>query len=145
MRNYLAVACLLAIPTGVCLADDDAVKSELKKAEGTWQLVSGVNNGKQIPEDVVKMIRVVIKDGKHSVYFGNESAVKETPFTLDPAKDPKTSTDKLPDGREIKGIYKLDDDTLTSCVAEPGKNCPTEFSSKEGSGWTLRVFKRVKQ
>ena len=53
--------------------------------------------------------------------------------------------------RRMHGLWvldrtsKLDDDTLTSCVAEPGKNCPTEFSSKEGSGWTLRVFKRVKQ
>ena len=145
MAKYWIGAVVVVIFGAASAADEGAVKVELAKLEGTWQLVSGVNNGKQIPEDVVKMIRVVIKDGKHSVYFGNESAVKETPFTLDPAKDPKTSTDKLPDGREIKGIYKLDDDTLTSCVAEPGKNCPTEFSSKEGSGWTLRVFKRVKQ
>jgi uncharacterized protein (TIGR03067 family) len=136
---------MFAFPTGACLADDDAVKSELKKFEGTWQLESATNNGKHTPEEVVKMIRVVIKESKHSVYFGDKPAVKEIPFTLDPTKNPKTSTDKLPDGREIKGIYKLDGDTLTSCVAEPDKDRPTEFSSKEGSNWTLRVFKRVKE
>ena len=29
------------------------------------------------------------------------------------------------------------------CVAEPGKDRPSEFASKPGTGQTLRVFKRV--
>jgi uncharacterized protein (TIGR03067 family) len=79
---------------------------------------------------------VVIKEGKHSVYFGDEVAAKEIPFTVDPSKAPKTTVDTLPDGKEIKGIYKLDGDTLTSCVAEAGKDRPAEFVSKPGSGHT---------
>jgi hypothetical protein len=43
-----------------------------------------------------------------------------------------------------KGIYELNGDTLKSCVASPGKERPTEFSAKAGSGHTLRVFKCVK-
>ena len=66
----------------------------------------------------------------------------DIPFTIDSTKKLKETTDKLPDGTEIKGIYELDGATLKSCVAPPGKDRPTEFSSKGGN--SLRVFKRVK-
>lgn len=69
---------------------------------------------------------------------------KEIPFMIDVSKTPKQTTDKLPDGNEIHGIYKIEGDMLTSCVAEIGKERPKEFASTPGSGHTLRVFRRVK-
>src|SRR5262249_5845325 len=117
---------------------------ELKKLEGTWQLVSAVNDGKDTDAEVTKKIRVVIKDGKHTVYFSDTVVVKEIPFTIDVAANPKTTEDKLPDGKTIKGIYKLDRDKLTSCMAAVGKDRPTEFVSKSGSNHILRVFTRAK-
>jgi uncharacterized protein (TIGR03067 family) len=144
MGRYFIGLVVVAIVTAISAADEDAVRAEIRKIEGTWQLVSAVRDGKETPEDVVKKVRVVIKAGKHSVYFGDEVAAKEIPFTVDPTKNPKTTVDRLPDGKEIKGIYKLDANTLTSCVAEVGKPGPSEFVSKPGSGHTLRVFKRVK-
>ena len=125
-------------------AKSETKKSEMKKLEGTWQLVSSVKDGKPTPEAVVKKIRVVIKEGKHTVYFGDDVVVKEIPFALDPAKSPKTTLNTLPEGKTIRGIYKLEGDKLTSCAAEVGKEGPTEFASKPGSGHTLRVFQRVK-
>jgi uncharacterized protein (TIGR03067 family) len=140
-KPLLSLLILICLTTPILAADAD---DELAKLAGTWQLVSAVRDGKETPEEVVSEIRVVIKEGKHSVYFGNDVVAKEIPFVVDATKEPKETTDTLPDGKTIKGIYMLDGDTLTSCVAEPDKDRPTEFASKPGSGHTLRVFKRVK-
>ena len=123
-------------------AREDAVKKELDRLQGTWQLVSVETEGKAPPEDVIKTIRVVISGSKHTVHVGDQTPAKDIPFAIDPTKKPKETTDTLPDGSTIKGIYELDGDTLKSCVAPPGKDRPTKFEGKGGN--TLRVFKRVK-
>jgi len=43
------------------------------------------------------------------------------------------------------GIYEVKKDSRKVCLAEQGKERPTEFSAKPGSGHTLAVFKRVKK
>jgi uncharacterized protein (TIGR03067 family) len=42
------------------------------------------------------------------------------------------------------GIYELDGDTLRMCLAPPGKKRATKLESREGSGLSLEVWKRVK-
>ena len=41
-----------------------------------------------------------------------------------------------------KGIYAIEGDVLTYCIAGPGQQRPTEFATKKGDGRTLVVLKR---
>jgi uncharacterized protein (TIGR03067 family) len=144
MRMRVVLVAVPALLIGADAPKDAVVQKELAQFQGNWQLVSAETDGKKVPEEQVAKVRVVIEGSKHSVYAGDQRLVHEIPFTIDPTTKPKSVTDTLPDGRTIKGIYELDGDTLRSCVAGPGKDRPKEFTAKEGSGQTLRVFKRVK-
>jgi uncharacterized protein (TIGR03067 family) len=87
------------------------------------------------------VIRVCLGDSSAPI---NDLARK---LTIDAAKKPK-AIDYLPDagqedGKTVMGIYEVKGDELRLCVAEPGKDRPTELSSKKGSGWKLWTLKRL--
>lgn len=142
LRVPIVVAAGLAL--AAASAREDAVKAELEKLQGAWQLVSAETDGKKADPEKLKKVRVVIKGNKHTVYIEDKIVSKQVPFTIDPTKKPKTVDDQLPDGKEIHGIYELDGAILKSCVAGIGKDRPREFAAKPGTGHTLRVFRRVK-
>ncbi len=142
MKHKFRTTIILGVVLSVSITNGEDSKVELAKFNGTWELVSAVSDGKEMPAETVKNIRIVIKDGKHSVYLGQTVLAKEIPFTIDSTRVPKTTIDTLPDGKKIKGIYKLEGETLTSCMAAADQDFPTEFLSKPGSACSLRVFKR---
>jgi uncharacterized protein (TIGR03067 family) len=129
-------------------AQGPAVGDDLARIQGTWQLVYAETDGKNAPAERVREVRVVIKGKSHSVYFGDEQVVHDVAFVLDPSAKPKTTDDTLNEGPEkgkkVHGIYQLDGDTLTSCVAKIDQDRPREFVTTPASGHTLRVFKRVR-
>jgi uncharacterized protein (TIGR03067 family) len=131
---------------GLCMAgtgDDDAVKSELKRHQGTWLATASVFDGQKAPEDVVRSIKRIVTDD-HVVWERNGKRFAGTTVVLDPTTEPKR-IDVIPDGgrnrgERILGIYKLDRDTLTICMAAAGRPRPGEFQGEKGSGWTLQTF-----
>ena len=144
-----AMAVLIgALFLGNAYGDDSAVKKEMAQLEGAWSMVSGEANGQSLPEEYVKDGKRVAKDGVTTITIGGEIFVKAK-FSIDPTKKPKaieyTMTVGPTKGKTHLGIYELDGDTVKFCFAAPGKDRPTEFTAKEGSGWTLSVWKRDKK
>jgi uncharacterized protein (TIGR03067 family) len=129
---------------------DNAAKAELAKFAGEWQAVRIINDGQEgVPEDELKELRLTIKGNKRVLKVGDEVKAEST-FTLDPAKKPKEITITVNSegplkGRKLTGIYELTDDTHTIVLNLKGDDRPTKLESKEGSGYLLQKFKRVKK
>jgi uncharacterized protein (TIGR03067 family) len=147
----LGFALLIAM-TSLAAAGDDkdkAIKEDRKKYEGTWQVVSLEVDGKKTAEEDAKKITVVNeRDGKWAIEVEGKVVARGT-SEIDPTKKPKTVdltvTEGDNKGQTALGIYEFKDDTRKVCLAPAGKERPTEFSSKAGSGHILALLKRVKK
>ena len=122
---------LLAGALAVCVLaageTSDPSKEDLARMQGDWAAESMVRDGQRLPDEDVQ------------AYFRT--------MKLDATKTPK-AIDFTPDGGKappIAGIYALDGDTLTICLAPPGKPRPTKLAAEADSGNTLWVWKREKK
>jgi uncharacterized protein (TIGR03067 family) len=145
--RIINTAVAVLVLAGAATAQDEA-KKEMAKLEGEWSMVSGAASGQELPEDAVKTGKRVARDGETTITIGGQVYLKAK-FSIDPTKKPKaidyTMTEGPTKGKTHLGIYELDGDTVKFCFAAPGKERPTEFTAKEGSGHTLSVWKRDKK
>src|SRR5262249_29705787 len=118
---------------------------EMARLEGEWTMVSGEIEGQPMPEAFRKTARRVAKGDETTVTMGGQLFMKAK-YTVDPVRRPRTidyaMTGGPSRGKTQLGIYELDGNTVKFCFASPGKERPTEFSAKAGSGQTLSVWKR---
>ena len=126
---------------------EGADKTELEKFQGKWVPVSTTIDGKALEEDEIKNRSVVFK-GEEMTLLYKDKERGTCSLKIDPSKSPAqidaTFEDGPRKGETLKGIYKFDGDTLTRCFVGIGKDRPTEFASKPGSGTVLSVHKRAK-
>jgi uncharacterized protein (TIGR03067 family) len=155
MRNvqYLVVAVMTAVATVCCAvraADDRevAVRKDLEKLSGTWQLVSQEKDGKKLPEGEVKRTTFTITGDKYTFNVGGRT-VEEGTFHIDPSQKPK-AIDFRPTKPEAKvqlGIYEMAEaGTIRVCCTHPGtaQTRPSEFSTTKGTGHVMGVGERAK-
>lgn len=138
---------------------DGSDATELKMFQGTWTLVSSEKDGEEKSE--AKNPYALTFTGTHwKVHHGDEVAVEGTLRLVDVASTPR-KLDLLkpkglgPDPTVDYGIYEWKDNTLRYCVRNgpvgseiPGgldisKLRPNEFSTKNGDGRILYVWKRA--
>lgn len=140
---------LLVVIVGLLIAadKDDAAKEDLKRMTGTWTMASGEQDGKQLSKKTLTAARLRIKGEAHTVHVG-EDTMKGT-HKLDPTKKPKTIDVQDTEGpfkdMTLLGIYQFKDDEFSVCFAAPGKERPSEFTTKSGTGHIFHIWKRQKK
>jgi uncharacterized protein (TIGR03067 family) len=130
-------------------AKDEAVKKDRKRYEGTWQVVSLEVDGNKAAEDDARKITVTNEaDGKSAIEVEGKVVARGT-SEIDPTKKPKevdlTVTEGENSGKTALGVYRFGEDARTVCLAQPGKDRPTEFTAPAGSGHVLAVLKRAQK
>jgi uncharacterized protein (TIGR03067 family) len=144
---------LLLLTAGLLVAagdaQEDAIKKDRQALQGTWQLtVYEVDGNKPLPDDQLGIIKAIFDASGKLTVQADGNTVVESVTKIDPAKKPKTIDFTFTEGEQkgemAQGIYELKGDTLRYCRAVPGKDRPTEFASKPGTGHVLAVYKREK-
>lgn len=132
-------------------AKSDSEKKELTdhdKINGRWRVESSHRDGQ------ASQARIGDIDTfeKNKVTMQSKEIAKpiEAEFKLDPAKKPAEIDVVINvDGSGLRwsGIYKLEGDALTICWTQNEKQetRPTDFTSKQGDGRVLFVYKRMKE
>jgi len=126
-------------------ADASGGGGSATEIEGDWAMVSLVQDGKPLDPSMVKWVSRTMHRSRTTVTAGPNTMLNAE-FTCDPAANPKTIDYTLlagaNKGQKQLGIYELDGDVLSICMAAPGKGRPTEYSSSNGDGATYSVWRR---
>jgi uncharacterized protein (TIGR03067 family) len=146
----LPTICAYAITPEPAVSMEGLIRKDYERLTGTFQLASGVIDGKPVPGGIRKETRLVTDMNKFTVSAGGQAGTSGAgTFTIDPTKSPKT-VDSLraigPEkGKTLLGIYEIiDDNHKRACWAPVGRARPTAFISEPGSGHILQLWERIK-
>jgi uncharacterized protein (TIGR03067 family) len=136
MRRTLLLLAAVGLITGA-----GKKKTDQETVQGTWTVSSAYKNGKRLPAELVKRLKITFADNRFTLAVGAER--KEATFTLDPKKKPHAITLYYGDGktRPSRGIYRLRQGRLYLCFAEPGKARPDDFPEDNGK-WQVYYLRR---
>jgi len=121
---------------------------DVRKFQGTWNLISIDSNGEVMPPETLKDRKLIVK-GDGTVFMEGDQVYSRSTQKLD-----ATTTPKQLDIRQIEGPYKgkltkgidtPEGDELTICYVYPGDGRPTDFKAGKDSGRILLKFRREKR
>ncbi len=125
--------------------DEPLTKEQvLAKLQGKWIPVAAKIGGNDFPEEVLKTIQLEISKDKYIVVAGNvedrgrtEIDVTQKVWTMNIIGEEGPSK-----GREIKTIFKFDEEKLVVCYEVGEGERPTEFESPQTSNILLMTYQR---
>jgi uncharacterized protein (TIGR03067 family) len=143
---YPTVLTALALAIGAP-GPKDPPKKDVNPLLGEWVGEKAETGGMPLPVPAGGMTMDFQPDGKLMIKDSGKPP-EEAGYTADSKKDPH-EIDLMPPAAGGKtmtmlGIYKVDGDTLTLCLAATGTR-PTKFESAAGQPTILMTFKRAKK
>ena len=159
--SFLSIACFC----GVVMAGDDSKRSIDVQIQGRWEIVAGVNQGRELPLAAVEGNYVAVKDNLVATFDSQENQRYKATIIIDDSTDPvqvKMTTvvqevvNHITDGAVLAasatkvttesvalGILRIDSPKRwTLCYALPGSERPTSFKSPAGSKVMLFTFEK---
>jgi uncharacterized protein (TIGR03067 family) len=119
----------------------DADTKDADAIQGIWLPTAAELAAEQLPDDIRKTIKLVIKGDHYLLTVGTD--VDKGTVKLNPSTKPKsmdiTGIGGPNNGKTILAIYDLDGDTLRICS---GKSRPTEFKTKADAQLFLVTYRR---
>lgn len=127
----LVVGALLVVALQI-QADD---KADAQKLVGTWTVSQEGKDGKQETAEGVKGKQVRITRDMITCTDRAQKTDMAASYTVDTSTKPwtitLTPTEGEHKGKTLKGIVKLEGETVEICFAEPDQPAPTEFKAGE--------------
>ena len=117
--------------------------------DGEWAMLAHVKDGKPLEDSFVKFCRRVTGGGATTV-FAADRVMMSARFAADGSASPKRIdyfTGKRAAGKPAAGkpaqlgIYAIDGDRLSICMAAAGRPRPADLASGKGDGRVLTVWK----
>ena len=146
MRPFALLLCLIV--ASVTWAADPSPEpdddNDAKKFLGHWEVVKAEKDGKPIPGDEAKGMKIEITKDQFLVAMAGRDRKDVAGYKLDLKSKPRgiDFTTKGKGEKTVKGIYKFDKGELTMCWAEQGAERPTKFDDKSR---VLMVLRKVKE
>lgn len=149
MQSALLIGLALTVAAP---APKETPKKEAPGIVGSWNLEKAELGGMALPvppgAGLGDLSLTFNEDGTVIATKGGKQEPDKTTYTHDAKKSPAeidiSETRGMGKDMIIKGIYKIDGETLTLCMSPLGER-PTKFESPAGAQIIMMTFKRMKK